>query len=283
MTAALLRLLSRHRRAAILCSALLAAFLGLTLQARQDVAAVGLVRRALLTTVAPFLRAAAWAGGGARSLWRGYVDLRGVQAENRRLRAELHALALRLETLQEMAQENRRLQALLEMPAPAEGRLRAARVIGKDATNWFRSLLVDRGAGQGLERNAPVIAPQGLVGRVVDAAPFVARVQLVTDPVSSVSALVQRTRVAGIATGDGGPTLRLRYLPLLADVVVGDRVVTSGMGGVFPKGIPLGTVTALERRSGALFQEAVLEPAVDFSKLEEVLVLAGLPERGSGP
>jgi len=102
---------------------------------------------------------------------------------------------------------------------------------------------------------------------------------LVTDPVSSVSGLLQRTRVTGIVTGDRGPTLRLRYLPLMADVAVGDRVVTSGMGGVFPKGVPLGTVTGVERKSGALFQEAVLEPAVDLSKLEEVLVLAGPPAR----
>lgn len=279
MTAALLRLIARHRRGAVLASALLAAFLGLTLQARQDVAAVAFAKRALLMTVAPFIKATAWVGGGVRAVWRGYVDLRGVQAENRRLRADLHEMQQRLVSLQEMAQENRRLQALLELPAAAGGRPVAARVIGKDATNWFRTLLIDRGGGAGIERNTPALAPQGVVGRVVEVAPIAARVQLVTDPVSSVSALLQRTRVTGIVTGDGGPTLRLRYLPLMADVAVGDRVVTSGMGGVFPKGVPLGTVTGVERKSGALFQEAVLEPAVDLSKVEEVLVLVAPPAR----
>lgn len=279
MTAALLRLIARHRRGAVLASALLAAFLGLTLQARQDVAAVTFAKRALLMTVAPFIKATAWVGGGARAVWRGYVDLRGVQADNRRLRAALHEMRQRLEGLHEMAQENRRLHALLELPDVDGGRPVAARVIGKDATNWFRTLLIDRGGGAGIERNAPVLAPQGVVGRVVEVVPIAARVQLVTDPVSSVSGLLQRTRVTGIVTGDRGPTLRLRYLPLMADVAVGDRVVTSGMGGVFPKGVPLGTVTGVERKSGALFQEAVLEPAVDLSKLEEVLVLAGPPAR----
>lgn len=281
MTAALFRLVARHRRGAVLVSALLAAFLGLTLQARQDVAAVAFAKRALLMTVAPFIKATAWVGGGVHAVWRGYVDLRGVQADNRRLRAELAEMQRRLESLQEMAQENRRLQALLALPASPDRRAVTARIIGKDATNWFRTVLIDRGSGDGIERNTPVITPQGVVGRVVEVAPIVARVQIVTDPVSSVSASVQRTRVVGIATGDGGPTLRLRYLPLMADVAVGDRVITSGMGGVFPRGIPLGTVSAVDRRSGALFQEAVLEPAVDLSRVEEVVLLASQPGQPS--
>ena len=283
MTAALLRLIARHRRGAVLASALLTAFLTLTLRARQELAAVAFAKRALLMTVAPFIRATAWVGGGAQAVWREYVDLRGVQAENRRLRGEMQELQQRLESLQEMTLENRRLQAVLEMPAPPAGRPVVAQVIAKDATNWFRTLLIDRGSGDGLERNAPVLTPQGVVGRVVEVAPIAARVQLVTDPVSSVGALIQRTRVSGIAAGDGGATLRLRYLPLMADVEVGDRVVTSGMGGVFPKGIPLGTVTARERRSGALFQEAILQPAADLSRLEEVVVLRGLPAKALGP
>ncbi len=282
MTAALFRLIARHRRGAVLACALLMAFLTLTLQARQELAAVAFVKRALLMTVAPFIRATAWVGGGAQAVWREHVDLRGVQAENRRLRTEMQELQQRLESLQEMALENRRLQAVLEMPAPPAGRPVVAQVIAKDATNWFRTLLIDRGSGEGLERNAPVITPQGVVGRVMEVAPIAARVQLVTDPVSSVGALIQRTRVSGIAAGDGGATLRLRYLPLMADVAVGDRVVTSGMGGVFPKGIPLGTVTTVERRSGALFQEAVLQPAADLSRVEEVVVLTGLPAKALG-
>jgi rod shape-determining protein MreC len=104
-------------------------------------------------------------------------------------------------------------------------------------------------------------------------------VQLITDPVSAAGALMQRTRVTGIVVGNLGAGLRVRYLPLLADVVVGDEVVTSGMGGIFPKGIPVGRVTAVERTSGALFQEAVLQPKVDLGRLEEVVVLMNAEQR----
>jgi len=123
------------------------------------------------------------------------------------------------------------------------------------------------------------VAPEGLVGRVVEVTPYTAKVQLVTDPVSASGGLLQRTRVTGIVSGNLGAGLRMRYLPLLADVAVGDEVVTSGMGGVFPKGIPVGRVTAVERKSGALFLEAVLQPKVDLGRLEEVLILMVAEQR----
>jgi rod shape-determining protein MreC len=115
---------------------------------------------------------------------------------------------------------------------------------------------------------------------VVEVTPAAARVQLITDPVSAAGGLLQRTRVTGIVSGNLGAGLRVRYLPLMADVVVGDGVVTSGMGGVFPKGIPVGRITAVERKSGALFQEATLQPAVDLARLEEVLILTVAPREG---
>jgi rod shape-determining protein MreC len=233
--------------------------------------------------VAPFIKAAGWVTATGGGVWHEYVDLRGIQGENRRLRAEVREYQQRMESLQEMAQENRRLQAALELPPVAAGEAVVARVIDKDATNWFRTVLIDRGSRHGIERNTTVMAPQGLVGRVTEVTPIASRVQLTTDSVSAVSALVQRARVTGIVSGDGGPSLRLKYLPLMADVVVGDRVLTSGMGGVFPKGIPIGTVAAVERRSGALFQEAVIEPAVDLSRLEEVIVLVPPAWTPAGP
>jgi rod shape-determining protein MreC len=118
-----------------------------------------------------------------------------------------------------------------------------------------------------------------VVGRVVEVTPTSAKIQLITDPVSAAGGLIQRTRVTGIVSGNLGAGLKVRYLPLLADVVVGDEVITSGMGGVFPKGVPLGRVTAVERRSGALFQEATLAPKVDLARLEEVLILMGTETR----
>jgi rod shape-determining protein MreC len=130
-----------------------------------------------------------------------------------------------------------------------------------------------------VRRNLPVVAPDGLVGRIVEITPHASKVQLVTDPLSAVGGLLQRTRVTGIVSGNLGAGTRMTYLPLLADVAAGDEVLTSGMGGVFPKGIPIGRITAVERRSGALFQEAAIQPSVDLGRLEEVLVLMGVESR----
>lgn len=267
------RLLARYRRAVILAVALVAAFLLMTAQVRHDRAVVVFVRQAILFTFSPFIKLTALTAGGVGNLWREYVDLRNVRQENLRLQGETAVLRRRIDYLEEQVLEAQRLRGLLAMQETWRADLVAARVIGKDATNWFKTILIDRGSGAGLRRNLPVVAPEGLVGRIVEVTPSTARVQLITDPVSASGALVQRTRVTGIAVGNLDSGLTVRYLPLLADVAVGDSVVTSGMGGVFPKGIPVGRVTAVERKSGGLFQEAVLQPMVDLGRLEEVLVL----------
>lgn len=269
------RLLARHRRGIILAIVLLAAFLLVTVQVRHDRAVVSLTRQTILFVVAPFIKLTAVGVGGVSTVWHDYVDLRNVRQENQRLQRESAVLQRRIDQLEEQALETQRLQGLLAMRETWQARFVAARVVGKDATNWFKTILIDRGSQSGLRRNLPVVAPDGLVGRVVEVTPSSAKVQLITDPVSAAGALMQRTRVTGIVTGQLGAGLRIRYLPLLADVAIGDEVVTSGMGGVFPKGIPVGRVTAVERKSGALFQEAALQPKVDLGRLEEVLILMG--------
>ena len=267
------RVLARHRRALILAIVLLAAFLLMTVQVRHDRAVVSLVRQAILFTVSPFIKLTAVTAGSVSHVWRNYVDLRGVRQENLRLQHEAALLQRRIDQLEEQVLETQRLQGLLAMREAWRAEFVAARVVGKDATNWFKTILIDRGSRAGMRRNLPVVGPDGLVGRIVEVTPSTAKVQLITDPVSAAGALMQRTRVTGIVIGSLGAGLRVRYLPLMADVVVGDEVVTSGMGGVFPKGIPVGRVTTVERKSGALFQEAELQPKVDLSRLEEVVIL----------
>jgi rod shape-determining protein MreC len=275
------QLLARYRRAVILSAALLAAFLLITAQVRHDRAVVAFVRQAILFTFSPFIKLTSLTVGGVSHVWREYVDLRSLRQENLRLQGEADELRRRIAYLEEQVLETQRLQGLLAMRETWRAEFVTARVVGKDATNWFKTILIDRGSRAGLRRNLPVVSPAGLVGRIVEVTPSSAKVQLITDPVSASGALMQRTRVTGIAIGNLDSGLRVRYLPLLADVVVGDNVVTSGMGGVFPKGIPVGRVTAVERKSGALFQEAVLEPAVDLGRLEEVLVLSDtVPREG---
>ncbi len=255
------------------------AFLLMSVQVRHDRAVVSFVRSAVLFTFSPFIKLTSATMGGMTSVWSDYIDLRKLRRENLRLQGEAANLQRRMAFLEEQVLETQRLQGLLAMRETWRAEFVAARVVGKDATNWFKTILIDRGSQAGLRRNLPVVAPDGLVGRVVEVTPSTAKVQLITDPVSASGALMQRTRVTGIVVGNLDAGLRVRYLPLLADVVAGDEVVTSGMGGVFPKGIPVGRVTAVERKSGALFQEATLQPRVDFARLEEVLILMDVDPR----
>ena len=273
----LLRLLARYRRGVILATALLLAFSLISLQVRQERAVVAVTRQAILFSITPFVKVTAVFVGGVTNVWHDYVDLRNLQEENKHLRRDVGTLHRRIEQLEEQALETQRLQRLLALREVPQAQSLTARVMAKDATNWFKTVLVDRGSLDGVRRNQSVVAPDGLVGRVVEVTPASAKVQLLTDQVSAVGGLLQRTRVTGIVSGNLGAGTRVRYLPLLADVAVGDLVVTSGMGGVFPKGIPIGRITTVERRSGALFQEATVQPTVDLSRLEEVLILTSPP------
>jgi rod shape-determining protein MreC len=150
-------------------------------------------------------------------------------------------------------------------------------VIGKDPSNWFRSILVDKGAREGVNKNAAVLCPQGLVGRVIEVMAGNSRVQLITDPNFAVGALLQGSRVGGVLVGEVGPHCRLKFLPQDAEIHAGDLVLTSGLGGLSPKGIPIGTVAAIDKKANSLFQEAQIHPQVDLFRIEEVLILGGLP------
>jgi rod shape-determining protein MreC len=275
----MLRLLTRYRRAVVLATALVVAFLLMTAQVRHERAVVTLARQAVLMVFSPFLKLTTMVTSSVGQAWQDYVDLRDLREENRRLTGEITVLKRQLDQLQEQALETQRLQRLLTLKEAGTSQYLTARVVGKDATNWFKTLLLDRGSTDGVRRNLPVVAPDGLVGRIVEVTPTAAKVQLLTDPLSAVGGLLQRTRVTGIVSGNLGAGTRMTYLPLLADVAAGDEVLTSGMGGVFPKGIPIGRITAVERRSGALFQEASIQPSVDLGRLEEVLILTRVESR----
>jgi len=272
-----LRFILRHRQGVVLSTVLLVSFLLLTVQVRQVTPAVDFTRKALLIAISPFLKATTFAISAVTSIWEEYIDLRNLRQENRRLKAELERLKGEVKALREVELENRRLRALLDLKDQTPTRVIAARVIGKDATGWFKTIVIDRGSESGIRRNMVVIAPGGLVGRVLEVVPFSSRVQLITDPTSAAGALVQRSRTTGVVAGYQGLATRLKYLPLLADVAMGDEVVTSGMGGIFPKGIPIGKVAWVRRPTGALFLEAEVTPWVNFSTLEEVLILTELP------
>lgn len=271
----ILRVLTKYRRTVVLSSALFLSFLLMTLEVRREGDLAPFVERLLLESISPFLKATTYVKTGVVSLWESYVDLRRVRQENLRFHEEIQSLQRRLRTLEEQAHENWRLKTLLRLQEQEPSPSLVARVVGKDATNWFRSLVIDHGSHHGISRHMAVIAPEGLVGQVAEVTPRSARVQLITDPVSSVGVLLQSSRVTGLLVGTELRRLRIRYLPILAEVRPGEVVVTSGMGGVYPKGVLVGKVVAVDKRSGALFQEAVVEPSVDFSSLEGVMVIMG--------
>ncbi len=149
-----------------------------------------------------------------------------------------------------------------------------AQVIAEDSTSWFRTIVIDKGLDQGVAEGMAVVVPEGVVGRVIRSSAGESRVLLVTDASSAAAALVQRTRTRGVCRGQG-ERLALEFALRQEDIRVEDRIITSGMGGVFPKGLLIGRVSSVERGQYGLFQGVVVEPVVDFSRLEEVLVLPG--------
>lgn len=233
---------------------------------------VSVLEETLLSVAAPFLKVAARASGGVASVWHGWIDLRGVELENRRLRAEVGTLRLDARAAEEARQEAQRLRDLLELKDEGGRRAVAARVIARGGSGASRVVLLGGGSGQGIARNQSVITPAGVVGRVIEAAPGVAKVQTLLDPNSGAAALIQRTRVQGILVGEGEDSCRLDFVSGLARVEVGDVVVTSGLDDIHPKGIILGVVSEVGEVKG-LTRYVKVRPEVDFQKLEEVLVL----------
>lgn len=283
------RLLLRYRWTLVLPTTLLLAFVLMTLQARSNSSLALLTKQILLTSISPFLRLTTKSFDITATLWNEYVDLRRVRRDNQFLKEEIRQLRVEMGELRETALEHTRLSRLLQMGNRVGTEVVVAKVIGKDATNWFRTILIDRGADQGIQRHMAVVTTEGLVGRVVDVTAMASRVQLITDPDSAVGALIQRSRVIGVAAGSQGGAIQVKYLPLMADVAVGDRIITSGMGGIFPKGIPVGKIVQSSRpTNGTLFQLIEVQPHADFSRLEEVMVLkrppsSGLPWAGEEP
>ena len=153
----------------------------------------------------------------------------------------------------------------------------AAEVIGQDPSSWFKSVTINKGEGDGVRRGMAVISTEGVVGQVLKAAPNYATVLLMTDYNSAIDAIVQRTRAKAIVEGKGENRCQLKYLLRTEEVAVGDVVVTSGLGGNFPKGMMIGEVRSVEKKGHGVFQYAELAPGVDLTKLEEVLVITESP------
>ncbi|MDI7276241.1 MAG: rod shape-determining protein MreC [Anaerolineae bacterium] len=217
---------------------------------------------------------------GLGNLLRMPYDLQHLRAENQRLQMQVDELVYQLALRSEIELENAALRELLDLRERSpdilgpEADLLSAEVIGWDPSNLLRYLTIDRGSRDGVKAGMPVITARGLVGQVREVRANSAKVVLLTDPSSGVNALVQRSRATGIVEGQTGPNLVLRYLPQTEGIAQpGDLVLTSGLGGHFPRRLLIGEVTEVKRSDVEMFQEARLRPAVDFDRLEIVFVV----------
>jgi rod shape-determining protein MreC len=207
--------------------------------------------------------------------WRTYVDLVGVKQENERLRRRILDLEQEAVRVAEVEQTDKRLQELLSLRSALEGDILVATIIGRDPLPWFSTLTIDKGEADGVHKSAAVLSPFGVVGQTMATGAHSARVLLLTDHNSGIDAVVQRSRARGIVEGalDGGCVMK--YLKRDEDVEVGDRIVTSGLDGLFPKGIMIGEVTRVTRGNRGLLQVADIKPSVPLDRIEEVLVTHG--------
>lgn len=274
----MLEVIAARRRVAVFIGLFLFTVALLTAQMRSvDRRQVGPIGTAALTLLLPVQAGMARVADAGTRWWRLYTEIGRLRQENVRLRTEVDRLSGDLTAAREQAIAARRLERLLEFRPQPGYRAVAARVTGRDPQRWFSTLLVDRGSRDRVQRNAPVVTAEGVIGRVIEVTPTAARVLLIADSRSALSVLVQQSREAGIVEGRGASMLHLKYLSRTAKVAAGDLIVTSGLGGVFPRGLIVGRILSVSRQSGALQQEAEVEPAASLARLEEVLILVPKP------
>lgn len=265
------------KKTVILLVAVLTVFLLATSAARGKYQFLWMENLVTLT-LSPFERTLSWAGTTVRSWFEAVGHVAMVYRENEQLRTEIEELRQQDINTNEVLAENLRLQAILNYKAGAtQFDFVVAKVIGRDPSTWSEAIVINRGSAEGIEKNMTVVTPQGLVGTVSQVFTHTAKIQLLLDSRSAVGAIVQRpeSRVAGIVEGNGINHIAPHMINLArdADVVEGDVIVTSGLGGIYPKGIHVGEVLEVINDEGGLLKYAVLKPAVDFNRLEEVMVI----------
>jgi len=211
---------------------------------------------------------------GVRGTWDGYIGLHNVHNENEALKQRLRDLEVKLQRERALAGQSEGLRKLLDLRDKSAMPTRAAEIIGTSATADFRTVTIDRGTSDGVKRDMAVVSPGGVVGRVVMPSAHAAKVQLLVDRNAAAAVMVEKTRAQGIVLGTGESLLRLEYVNTTASIEKGDVLVTSGIDGIYPQGFVVGTIVELEK-AGATFRRIRVKPAVDFSTLEQVLVVLG--------
>ena len=228
--------------------------------------------RTVMTISSPVPRTVNWAGQSLSDMYHGYLDMRREVNENLELHRKVIALTTENLKLRQSEGDLRRLRTLLGYSEEFTIPTTMAEAIMLDTSGRFKAVIIDRGSSAGVEVNDAVVNANGLIGRVILTTKDLAKVQLITDANASVGVLIERTRRQGVLRGDGASGAQLYDIPVLADVVVGDTVLTAGIDGIYPKGIPVGVVTHADK-GPELFKNITLRPLVDFNTIEETIVL----------
>lgn len=272
--------LGRYRNLTILVGVLFLQVLGLAVQVKRssDVASTRLIRIWAVGTITPFERGLVWMQNGTSNLWHNYFFLRGVRAENRGLKEQIEQMRLDQVRLNEDANQAHRLQLLLGFKEQFIARTVPAQVIGSSGSDLSRSIYIDKGDNAGLKSGMAVITAGGIVGKVWLVYPSTSLVLMINDQSSGVGVFMEKSRLQGVLRGTSNGELVLERVMSDETVVPGDTVLSSGGDQIFPKGLPVGTVTKVDP-GREMFLSIKVKPAADLSRLEEVLVVTEKQER----
>jgi len=268
----MIELLKRFRLLFIAVVFLLPAFLVLTLHVREE-RKTSFAEQVLLQISLPIQQRAQRAVLWVRGVGEHYIFLTRVHQENQDLKRTVSALREENNRLKEALWTEERLKKLSHLQSQYSSVSLVAQIFARDPSSWFKTVLVNKGEKDGAAKDMAVVTSEGVVGRVIEVSLHTAKVLLITDPNSAMDVIVQRSRTQGIMEGKVEEVCVLKYVQKNEDVQVGDKVITSGLGGIFPKGLMTGTVTKVERKRPGIFQYIEVTPSVDFSRLEEVLIL----------
>ena len=238
----------------------------------EDPTGIILLKRWVLRAGAPFLNASSSISHGVVRLWTNYFSFRDARAENDRLYEKLRQLNMRDNALTQMEAENVRLRGLLSLKETLAVKTIAARVVSRAPSYLANVLYIDRGTSDGVRANAAVLADNGVLGRISLVTPSNSQVQLISNADASIGVMIERNRSPGVLSGSGNTLLELKYVSNFEQVVVGDVLLTSGLDGIYPKGLPVGKVVE-SRKGKSVFRVIHVEPNVDLMRVEEVLVV----------
>lgn len=275
----------RRLRSVLLILVFLSVFLYIFSLNFRPPARMDVLQRVVVESLGPIIKTIRNSTGFVEDIIKEYVWLRQINHENEWLKERVVALEQKVADYQEAYIENLRLRRLLDFKSTIHAETIAAQVVLHDLTGWFQTLVVDKGFENSVAQDMAVVNDEGVVGRILDVSDRYARVLLITDPGSSVDAIIQRNRVRGVLSGKDANGCVLKYVRGNQDVQVGDLIITSGKDGIFPKGLRLGVVQGIFKDPVDLFQKIEVKPLVRLSALEELLIIKrdmNMPEEMTG-